>query len=103
MKVKVFNKDDIVVLVVPHSIKFSQLKDKVFKKVCVLVVLVVLVVVVVVVVAWFMVIHFLLQLSCAPKLLQFKDEDEDMVTLNGDDDLMIALEAHPQKLSLYVL
>ena len=33
IKVKVYNKEDIVAFVVPKSVKFAQLKEKAFKKV----------------------------------------------------------------------
>jgi len=41
-------------------------------------------------------------LAVTSKSLQFKDEDGDLVTINGDDDLSLAFEAHPKKLCLYI-
>lgn len=73
VKVKVHSKDEIVAFLVPKTVRFNDVKQKAFKK-----------------------------FGISPKPLQYRDEDGDLVTINGDDDLQIAFETYPEKLVLYV-
>jgi len=75
IKVKVYqgaDKRKIVALMVDPSITFKELKDRVTKK-----------------------------LGSSPQSLQYKDEDGDLVTMSSNDDVIVALEMHAQKLLLF--
>ena len=58
---------------VPQTVRFTELRSRLFAK-----------------------------LGTAPKPLQYKDEDGDMVTLHNDEDLALALEANPARLVVWV-
>jgi len=66
------DKRKIVALMVDPSITFKELKDRVTKK-----------------------------LGSSPQSLQYKDEDGDLVTMSSNDDVIVALEMHAQKLLLF--